>query len=658
MFAEVLKFDPAQPRDAKGREYGTILKFDPNQPRDAKGRWAKQGIPATMEAFKAKHSEVAKNYPRSSHTEMGSIEAHTKDVGREWQKQLTPEQLRDISDRFGSDVGDVMTAAISLHDIGKAEAIESGHGKESQHEFTVPILQDVMRKEGFSDKDIALATELTNHDLIGPLFRGYEGFTSNQDKVVQALKDKAQKVGMSVSDFVTLQLAFYQADASAYPYVTQFMKQEPSGKWTFKGNKKIAKIEALLQSIAKFDPNQPRGPKGSPEGGRWVKGSEGVSHWEGPGTPEEPVVGRKFTSDEGYDFHEKGPVLEWAKQVPYNDQRAISNYAGFGYKSVNNHLRGKLEPRLEPETIRPATPEEVAKAKEFSMTDEYFKQFGMTADEYLKKFGYTTIMSSKPGPPDDPYHRLPLGPNGEYMGHVVHTPYTSTDDPANYTIQRLAPNMKPLQDAQAEADTINALIRERGYELPEAIQVERGAYIPGLTMEALKEMEGDVWQEDGFTSTSVGSAGGRQDFYPVGAKDESLYDRFGNKMNDHQNEVGAAIRFHIQLPKGTKIVSVEALRRMRYEFPQKPIDRPKPEDINEEYWVENDYSKTPTPKTTDLEDKDRRSESELLLGSGARFRVVEVRRGKPYHRRGMSDTDIIDVYLEYIGGGSSEGVRH
>ena len=51
---------------------------------------------------------------------------------------------------------------------------------------------------------------------------------------------------MNVADFATLQLAFYQADASAYPYITQYMTQEPSGRWTFSGRKQIAAIEALI----------------------------------------------------------------------------------------------------------------------------------------------------------------------------------------------------------------------------------------------------------------------------------------------------------------------------------------------------------------------------------------------------------------------------
>ena len=142
-------------------------------PVTSPGRWAKVG--EQVAAFKQKYPVVAKHYPRSTHTEMGSIESHTKDVGREWEKQLSQDELTGISERFGSDVGKLMASAIALHDIGKAEAIEEGAGKEHQHEHTVPIMQKVLREEGFSEQDVSLATELLNHDLIGPLFRGRQG---------------------------------------------------------------------------------------------------------------------------------------------------------------------------------------------------------------------------------------------------------------------------------------------------------------------------------------------------------------------------------------------------------------------------------------------------------------------------------------------------
>lgn len=411
-------------------------------------------------------------------------------------------------------------------------------------------------------------------------------------------------------------------------------------------HKKVQSVAKFAWAL-KFDTHQPRDPKGTSTGGQWSK-----------------TAGRTFTSEEGYQWHEKGPVAEWAKQVPYNLQKAIESYAGFGYRQINEQLRGTLKPRLEPETLRPATPEEVAKAKEFSYTDEWFKQFGMTAEEYRQKFGYTTIMSDKPGPPEDPYHRL-LDPEGKYVGHVMHIPYTSSDDPKNYVIQRMAPDYKPLQDAQKKADEINTLIRDKGYELPEAIQVERGAYLPGVTFEQLQNMQYEgphgeppaTWEEKGFTSTMVGDAKGRAKSYPALGKTESLYQRYESSMYQHQDEEGTAIRFHITLPAGTKVASVEALRRMDYEFPRIPDPSPRPPNIEPQYWTMRDYSATPKVDASRLEDTSQRSESELLLGSGAKFRVTKVLPGSTYHFNDpqVHDIPITEMYLDYVGGGSSEG---
>jgi hypothetical protein len=65
----------------------------------------------------------------------------------------------------------------------------------------------------------------------------------------------------------------------------------------------------------------------------------------------------------------------------------------------------------------------------------------------------------------------------------------------------------------------------------------------------------------------------------------------------------------------------------------------------------------PKVDASDLTDKGRRTESELLLGSGARFRVTKVHHGQKYlvGDPTLKDVPIVEVYLEYIGGGSSQG---
>jgi hypothetical protein len=133
----------------------------------------------------------------------------------------------------------------------------------------------------------------------------------------------------------------------------------------------------------------------------------------------------------------------------------------------------------------------------------------------------------------------------------------------------------------------------------------------------------------------------------------------------HQDEVGSAVRFHITLPEGTKVAPVEGVRRLRHEFPRIPNPEPMgPKELADPFWQEHpdlwqvtDYTQAPKVNAEDLTDKGRRTESELLLGSGARFRVTKVHHGQKYlvGDPTLKDVPIVEVYLEYIGGGSSQG---
>ena len=197
----------------------------------------------SLDYLKNTYPEIAENFAKHSGTEMGSIESHTKDVLKQWKTQLTSEEFADISNRSGMDVEAIMNLALPLHDIGKPQAIASGD-KTLQHSFTTPIIEDILQKEGFDQRDIDLATELFNHDMIGSLLQGSSKLTPQQ--VADELVKKADKVGMDPSDFAKLQLAFFQADASSYPFVTQYMKQQPNGGW-ISGSPKVKPIEDLIQ---------------------------------------------------------------------------------------------------------------------------------------------------------------------------------------------------------------------------------------------------------------------------------------------------------------------------------------------------------------------------------------------------------------------------
>jgi hypothetical protein len=196
----------------------------------------------TLDYLKNTYKNVEENFAKHSGTEMGSIESHTKDVLKQWKTQLTPEDYADISNRWGGNIESLMNVALPLHDIGKPGALAAGD-KALQHSHTVPIMTEILKKEGFIEEDIALATELFNHDMIGSLLQGSSKLTPQQ--VADELVKKAQKIGMEPSDFAKLQLAFFQADASSYPFVTQYMKQMPNGQW-ISGSPKVKPIEDLI----------------------------------------------------------------------------------------------------------------------------------------------------------------------------------------------------------------------------------------------------------------------------------------------------------------------------------------------------------------------------------------------------------------------------
>jgi hypothetical protein len=225
-----------------------IGKLPPVEPPPALGPMGKESIgvldaEGSLDYLKNTYPEVAENFGKHSGTEMGSIESHTKDVLKQWKTQLTPQEFQDISQRSGIDVEALMNVALPLHDIGKPQAIAAGD-KTMQHSHTVPIMRDILQKEGFDPEDIELATELFNHDMIGGLLQGSSKYTPQQ--VADELVKKAEKVGLDPSDFAKLQLAFFQADASSYPFVTQYMKQQPNGGW-ISGSPKVKPIEDLIQ---------------------------------------------------------------------------------------------------------------------------------------------------------------------------------------------------------------------------------------------------------------------------------------------------------------------------------------------------------------------------------------------------------------------------
>lgn len=300
---------------------------------------------------------------------------------------------------------------------------------------------------------------------------------------------------------------------------------------------------------------------------------------------------RTFTSEEGYRWHETGPVAEWAKHTLTDDDRnAISGYAGFGFVSTNEVLRGKFP--MKTEVVRPMTNEEINQHRD------------------------TVQMKGQTIKTDE--------------GEMAFQHY----DRPHFRVQREVVDEQRKEEALQAGRKLDAIIRERGYVLPEAIEVARYAYLPGVTEEQLEESRYQERLEAAFTSTMLGDANGRAKMGAAATKVENFYRRTG-KVEGVENDKGTAVDFKIILPKGTKVLSVEAARRIS--GPGGRFD-----DL------------TPEGKTADTIAA-YRSESEILLGSGARFLVRGVVPKANTSRYMNITTPTTLMVLEYIGGGSSDG---
>lgn len=309
-------------------------------------------------------------------------------------------------------------------------------------------------------------------------------------------------------------------------------------------------------------------------GGSAPSGSSGVS-----------IVRQFATDEEGYGWHEKGKVREWALGLSKEDRSVIDTYAGFGYSDINNTLRGNPPTKT---MTRDATPEE---------------------DELLKANEYKPIDLG-----DGKMLRVKWPPS--YKGVAGEIVWQGIDQERVDTVTEYAKQ-------------INDIIANRGIVLDEDIEVSRVAYLPSVTVEQLEEAAdgSGKHEEKGFSSTFVGPAGGRAtgEGYLAYGIGESKYKRYGSNDMYHE-EAGTAVKFEIVLPAGTKVISVEAARRSR------------------------NYR-----GTTDLDDPKQRVESEVLIGSGARFRIDRITKNKPINNNWTGNKDIpyITIQMMYIGGGSS-----
>jgi transposase len=304
-----------------------------------------------------------------------------------------------------------------------------------------------------------------------------------------------------------------------------------------------------------------------------------------------PPVTDELTNDAAYAWFEDGEAHDWALGISKNTDNAISNYSGFGYRSINNQLRGNPATKLT--DVRLATEEEAEAIDKAAREGQ-----------------------PRPNPPEGPSHNYAFGFLGMGKGHgwIVQTRTVDED----YAIK-----------VSKEIDQLREAFDKDGFALTKNMVVHRGAYVPGLSAEDIESKIGDVMQEPAFTSTFYGPANGRLDSYATGAKFDGLYDRYikyDSQINfkDIWDEKGVSMRMHINIPKGTKVLPIEAVRSLP----------------NLKYIKE---------ARSDSDKAVYRSEAEILLRDGSRFRLDSIRKGiKKTIEEANGDKFEIQLYDVYM----------
>ena len=178
-----------------------------------------------MDVLQEAHPELAERYAQDAGvTEGYTVGEHTRRVSENWERDK-PRNISEIGQSYGIENFDqLFQDAVALHDIGKGEAVLAGD-KGRQHEFTDPILRDILEREGHSPAGIELVAQLMSRDLVGEYLKG----NIASSEAVDQIRLTAEQVGMKPSDVLKLSLSLYKADVSDYPELREkiFGKGKP-----------------------------------------------------------------------------------------------------------------------------------------------------------------------------------------------------------------------------------------------------------------------------------------------------------------------------------------------------------------------------------------------------------------------------------------------
>jgi hypothetical protein len=151
-----------------------------------------------------------------------TVGEHTRQVLAMWNNFKSDEMLADIGQRSKMNLQKLLPHVLALHDIGKGIAVSEGD-KRKQHERTVPILQDVLKKMGYGSNEVALATALVNHDILGKLVRNR---ITPRDAATMLREQSQAAAFMPRNDFLKLATMIYKSDAGSYESVRKQIMDE------------------------------------------------------------------------------------------------------------------------------------------------------------------------------------------------------------------------------------------------------------------------------------------------------------------------------------------------------------------------------------------------------------------------------------------------
>ena len=130
---------------------------------------------------------------------------------------------------------------LTLHDIGKAEAVRRGD-KKLQHEITIKKLRCILPELQYGERVMNLTLALVSGDPIGDSLKTKDVRHQDIEKYTKMVKGMAHEAGLPIDAYFNLLLIYYMVDASSYTMDAGGKKKALDGLFIFDRSKKEMKL--------------------------------------------------------------------------------------------------------------------------------------------------------------------------------------------------------------------------------------------------------------------------------------------------------------------------------------------------------------------------------------------------------------------------------